>query len=42
MSRTVRCHFIFPTSGNDQSVKIKVVEEMGESLFNVQVPIELL
>lgn len=40
MSHSVRCHFSFPAKGN--SVKLKVIEEMAESAFNVQVPVELL
>lgn len=39
MSHPIRCHFSFPAT--DQH-KMKVIEEMAESVFNVQVPMELL
>ena len=39
MSHPVRCHFSFPS---EQTRKLKVIEEMAECVFNVQVPIELL
>ena len=42
MSHSVRCHFCFPATIDGESVKLKVIEEMAESAFNVQVPIELL
>ena len=42
MSHPIRCHFSFPASIRGQSTKLKVVEEMAESVFNIQVPIELL
>lgn len=38
----VRCHFLFPATKSGKPVKLKVIEDMTESGFNVQVPIELL
>ena len=42
MNHSIHCHFSFPATINGNPVKLKVVEEMAESVFNVQVPIELL
>ena len=39
LSRPVCCHFSF--SGG-QTGKLKVIEEMAECVFNLQIPIELL
>jgi hypothetical protein len=39
MRASVRRHFLFSTS---RDTKFKVIEEMSESVFNLQVPIELL
>ncbi|CAI8005393.1 Inositol polyphosphate-4-phosphatase type I A [Geodia barretti] len=39
MRASVRRHFLFTTS---RDTKFKVIEEMSESVFNLQVPIELL
>ena len=42
MTHSIRCHFSFPATDKGKSVKLKVVEEMAESIFNIQVPVELL
>ena len=39
MRMSVRRHFLFSTNKGKQ---LKVIEEMAESAFNIQVPIELL
>jgi hypothetical protein len=42
MINPIRCHFSFPATVNGKSVRLKVVEEMAESIFNIQVPVEVL
>ena len=42
MTHSIRCHFSFPATISGKPVKLKVIEEMAESGFNIQVPIELL
>lgn len=42
MTHSIRCHFSFPATVNGKSVRLRVVEEMAESVFNIQVPVELL
>lgn len=42
MSNSIRCHFSFPAQTRDHSFKLKIIEEMAESAFNILVPIELL
>lgn len=42
VTHSIRCHFSFPATINGKSVKLKVIEEMAESAFNIQVPVELL